>query len=329
MSSTIETKIFDPKNFVDGTELLDATVTRRGDQWWMYLAGQTGGHGATQLFSASLARGAALSASRWNLTQDQAGRPSILCDNERSAPWDGGGGRHCPSYVKGWDPEKQECVERLYYAGAAEAVWGPYTIGFLEWNGTSWKDQPAPAFAANEEWEHGSVYEPNLIYHDGKWKMWYVAGSNQEDYLVHGYAESLDGKSGWSKHVIFAPPEMKLFDFCVKERDSVFEAAFSRVWLGVGDPPPESGLWWCHADQPYSTFSSWKSATQIMDARDRGWHSGAWKPSLHFNESSPDRLLIFFDGLYRTDEPGPFPFAFTLGCLECDAPRNGAETVAP
>ena len=47
-------------------------------------------------------------------------------------------------------------------------------------------DQPEPAFIANEEWEHGSVYEPNLIYHDGKWKMWYVAGSNQEDYLVHG-----------------------------------------------------------------------------------------------------------------------------------------------
>jgi hypothetical protein len=69
-----------------------------------------------------------------------------------------------------------------------------------EWNGDTWEDRPAPAFAANEEWEHGSVYEPNLIYHDGKWKMWYVAGSNQENCLVHGYAESEDGCGGWSKH---------------------------------------------------------------------------------------------------------------------------------
>lgn len=29
--------------------------------------------------------------------------------------------------------------------------------------------------------EHSSVYEPNLVYHDGKWKMSYVAGSNRED----------------------------------------------------------------------------------------------------------------------------------------------------
>ena len=86
-------------------------------------------------------------------------------------------------------------MERIYYAGAAENLWGPYTIGFLQWNGETWIDQPEPCFVANEDWEHGSVYEPNLIYHDGKWKMWYVAGSNQADYLVHGYAESEDGST--------------------------------------------------------------------------------------------------------------------------------------
>jgi predicted GH43/DUF377 family glycosyl hydrolase len=63
------------------------------------------------------------------------------------------------------------------------------------WDGEKWRAQPEPVFIAHEEWEHGSVYEPNLIYHDGKWKMWYVAGSNQEDYLVHGYAESEDGST--------------------------------------------------------------------------------------------------------------------------------------
>ena len=39
-----------------------------------------------------------------------------------------------------------------------------------------WVDQSTPALT-NEDWEHGSVYEPNLIYHGSKWKMWYVAGS--------------------------------------------------------------------------------------------------------------------------------------------------------
>jgi predicted GH43/DUF377 family glycosyl hydrolase len=75
-------------------------------------------------------------------------------------------------------------VERIYYAGAAENLWGPYRIGFLEWEGEKWVDQMQPGFAPGEEWEHGSVYEPNLIYHDGKWKMWYIAGSNHEDYLA-------------------------------------------------------------------------------------------------------------------------------------------------
>lgn len=70
---------------------------------------------------------------------------------------------------------------------------GPYEIGFLQWDGERWIDQCEPAFLANQEWEHASVYEPNLIYHDGKWKMWYVAGSNQENHLVQGYAESDDG----------------------------------------------------------------------------------------------------------------------------------------
>lgn len=316
MSIRTETKIFDPRESPHGTEVLDAAVVRRGEQWWMYLAGQAGGYGATQLFSACLPPGSALSASGWRLNQDGAGNVIPLCGDAKSSAWDRGGGRHCPSYVRGWDPQKGDWVERLYYAGAAKNLWGPYTIGYLEWDGSAWQDQPSPAFVANEEWEHGSVYEPNLIYDDGKWKMWYVAGSNQEDYLVHGYAESQDGRSGWSKHTIFAPPEMKLFDFCVRERDGAFEAVYSRVSVGAGTPPPETGLWWCSADQPYPNLSQWSSAVQLMDARDCGWHSGPWKPSLQFHESIPDRRFVFFDGLYVTDEPGPFPFAFTLGCLE-------------
>jgi hypothetical protein len=33
-----------------------------------------------------------------------------------------------------------------------------------------------------------------------------------------------------------------------------------------------------------------------------------------------DSALVFFDGLYRTSDPGPFPFAFTLGCVEMILP---------
>ena len=131
-----ETKLFDPQDFPsgEGSEVLDASVVRRVDRWWMYLAGQTGGNGATQIFSASLDPGAPLSGSGWKLTRDEAGELAPLAGQSVSRPWDGNGGRHCPSYVKGWDPKKCEWVERIYYAGAAENLWGPIRLVF--WNGT-------------------------------------------------------------------------------------------------------------------------------------------------------------------------------------------------
>ena len=319
----VEVKILDPRDPASGSggdELLDASVVKRGEQWWMYLAGQVGGYGATEIYSASLPPGVPLSAKGWKVTRSVAGVLVPIAERRFSSAWDGKGGRHSPSYVKGWDPHKGEWVERIYYAGAAENLWGPYKIGFLQWDGQKWIDQPEPAFTANEEWEHGSVYEPNLIYHDGKWKMWYVAGSNQEDYLVHGYAESEDGSASWSKHAVFAPPEMKMFDFCVRQRGDAFEAIFSRVSAREGTPLPETGLWWCRAKTPAGALADWSQPIQIMTAEDRGWHSGPWKPSFQFHEQIGERALVFFDGLYRTSDPGPFPFAFTLGCLEIDLP---------
>jgi len=318
-----QTKIFDPRDAATGSkgaDLLDASVVRLGDQWWMFLAGQAAGYGPTEIYSASLPPNSPLSPTGWTLTRNSAGALKPVAAPSRSRTWDGNGGRHCPSYVKGWDPAEGKWAERIYYAGAAENLWGPYTIGFLQWDGTEWLDQPEPAFTSNEQWEHGSVYEPNLIYHDGKWKMWYVAGSNQEDYLVQAYAESQDGRAGWSQRAIFAPPEMKMFDFCVRPKAGGFDAIFARVWVRKGEPPPETGLWWCRAERPSSALSDWSPPIQIMTAEDCGWHSGPWKPSFQFHEQSGDRALVFFDGLYRTNDPGPFPFAFTLGCLEVDLP---------
>lgn len=322
-AARIETKIFDPRDpatGLGGAELLDASVVQRDDQWWLYLAGQAHGYGATDIYSASLAPGEPLAARGWRLTRGAAGELVPVAGRSLSLAWDGNGGRHCPSYVKGWNPQRGQWVERIYYAGAAENLWGPYTIGFLEWDGEKWIDQLYPAFVPNEEWEHGSVYEPNLIYHDGKWKIWYVAGSNQEDYLVHGYAESEDGSTGWSNRTVFALPEMKMFDFCVRQREDAFDAIFSRVWVKEGPPPSDTGLWWCRANKPSARLSDWSEQIQIMTAADRQWHAGPWKPSFQFHEQTGERALVFFDGSYRTSDPGPFPFAFTLGCLEIDLP---------
>jgi len=321
-----ETKIFDPADgfapLTDPVILTDASVVKRGNRWWMYLAGRALNRTSIELFSAALPEGAPLSAAGWKLTAQNADHTKIadLAGHESSKSWDLQGGRHCPSYARGWDPARKIWVERIYYAGGASNVWGPYTIGYLEWDGGKWVDQAAPVFAANEDWEHGSVYEPNLIYRDGMWRMWYVAGSNQEDYIVQGYAESPDGRSGWSKHKIFFAAEEKVFDFSVTETKSGYEAVFSRVMLGKQLPAAPAGLWWCEAKTPSSNLSEWSKPKQIMTAEDRGWHSGPWKPSLRYGEADAKKMFVFFDGLYSKPNAGPFPYVFTLGCLEMERP---------
>jgi hypothetical protein len=86
----------------------------------MYVAGQTEGHGSTSLYGASLPIGEPLAAGGWTVSRDEAGKLLPLAWSDPSRAWDGGGGRHCPSYVKGWDPAKGEWVERIYYALSAK-----------------------------------------------------------------------------------------------------------------------------------------------------------------------------------------------------------------
>jgi hypothetical protein len=311
-------KVFDPADgfgpVKDVVELLDATLAKRGNRWWLFLAGQHHGTQEITLFSASLPEGAALSPTGWNLTT-AAGNPAAI-EPLGGAP-NGSGGRHCPSYVKGWDPARQVEVERIYYARDGGQPWGPYVIAFLEWDGKQWVNRPEPAFIPTQDWEKGSVYEPNLIYTNGKWRIWYVSGANQDDYLVHGYSESADGRTNWSKPRVFAQNDLKIFDFRVFLGQKGHEAVFSRVWVGGGRSPESTGLWWCHCDDPSGDLSDWSEPVQLMGAADCGWHSGPWKPSVHRGEAFPGQLLIFFDGIYRIDVAGPFPFTFTLGCLEC------------
>jgi hypothetical protein len=173
-------------------------------------------------------------------------------------------------------------------------------------------------FVAEEGWERGSVYEPNLVHADGMWKMWYVAGSNQDDYLVQGFSESADGRAGWSARKPFAPAEDKVFDFCVQPVERGYEAVFSRVWVAQTERPPGTGLWWCRAETASSERSHWSEPVQIMSAADSPWNAGPWKPAWRYAENDPKKLLVFFDGVARKSEPGAFPFAFTLGCLELE-----------
>jgi len=316
------TKIFDPGDPATasfGMELTDASIIRRDGTWTMFLAGQQAPGMPTDIYYAALPPDSSLLATGWKLAGVE-GSPTPVAGRAASSGWDGAGGRHCPSYVRGWDPVARREVERIYYAGSAEHSWGPYRIGYLEWNGNIWIDQPQPVFSADMAWEQGSVYEPNLIYHDGKWKMWYVAGSAQNGHVVQGYAESLDGRTGWSRRAPFAPAEMNMFDFCVRQQGGRLEAVFSRGWYGAGDAPQETGLWWCSAPEPSHRLADWGKPVQIMTAEDRGWHSAPWKPTFHRLHEDQARALIFFDGHYRKDGAGAFPFVFTLGCLELDLP---------
>jgi hypothetical protein len=320
-----ETKIFDPADgFVavkDAVQVTDSSVVKRDGRWWMALAGRVYGREGIQIFSASLPAGAPLCATGWEIEPEagESTRTAMLAGQERSASWDLKGGRHCPAYVRGWDAARGAMVERIYYAGGAENLWGPYTIGYLEWDGERWQDQTGSVFAATEDWERGSVYEPNLVWADGKWRMWYVAGSNAADYLVHGYAESKDGRTGWSKPSMVFAPEGKVFDFCVVKVSGGWEAVFSRVHVGAGATPARTGLWWCRsaAELPSPRMEDWSEPAQIMKAEDRGWRTGPWKPSLVVDEHDPHKRWCFFDGIYkRANDPSPFPFNFTLGCLE-------------
>src|SRR5579872_2300875 len=94
--SGIETKVFDPRDPATGSggaELSDACVVKRGNQWWMYLAGQAKGYGATDLYSASLPPDAPLSAQSWALTRDGDRNLQPLAGRSMSRNWDGKGGQ--------------------------------------------------------------------------------------------------------------------------------------------------------------------------------------------------------------------------------------------
>src|SRR5262245_28273025 len=114
-----ETKIFDPADgfapLTDAFILTDPSVIKRGNRWWMYLAGRAMNRESIELFSASLPEGAPLAATGWTPTANANDRTKIaeLAGHNSSNAWDLKGGRHCPSDVRGWDHGHKAWVERI------------------------------------------------------------------------------------------------------------------------------------------------------------------------------------------------------------------------
>src|SRR6266496_1737002 len=89
-----ETKIFDPADgfapLTDAFIITDASVVKRGNRWWMYLAGRAMNRVSIQLFSAALPEGAPLATTGWTLTAKSDDKTKIadLAGQEISKAWD-------------------------------------------------------------------------------------------------------------------------------------------------------------------------------------------------------------------------------------------------
>jgi len=309
--------------------LTDSTLVKRGNRWWLYLAGFDRRRGMLNLWSASLPAGKPLAGEGWSITTIP-GDPHTameLAPPSEPGSWDGSGGRHCPSYVRGWDPQLHSGAggwqERIYYAGSAGGFGGPYSIGFLAWEGDRWaRHDDGPVFAATEQWEANSVFEPNLVYHDGRWRMWYAAGPDASGNVAQGYAESRDGRTNWQRRV-FWPAKDNVFDQSVLAANGRFEAVLAIHTLGK--PASRAGLWWMRAHGPVANDAGWSEPVLLLNPFDgTPWHDmGVWKPSIQYSDTDPKRLFIFFDGASRISAEVAaarrgMPFDLTLGCLECE-----------
>ena len=82
-------KIFDPSDSLTaayGSDLVDASVTRRGEHRWMVLAGQPGGVGATDLYIAYLPNGKSFWGSTESASLNGTESNGRISRNPRSGP---------------------------------------------------------------------------------------------------------------------------------------------------------------------------------------------------------------------------------------------------
>ena len=296
----------------------DATIVRRGDGWWMYGAALlVAPSPAINLASAFLPAGTPLSAAGWTITTlpGKAEQAAALMPASPAGRWDVG--RHCPCYVRGWDAsadgDKGAWRERLYYAGSATTFGGPYTIGFAEWDGSRWVSQDTPCLKAAEPWEHGNVGEPNVLFHNEHWQMWYTAGPDTLMHYAQGYAVSDDGRNWWQRSV-FMPAEQEVFDYSVVPANGRLEAIFSRGSPNARPAKPKDGLWWSYTTKSPQTREGWSEPQRILSVTSASpaWCGNAiWKPSFHYDQNDPSRMWLFFDGSGALDK-----LVFSVGAAQ-------------
>lgn len=274
-------ELLDKARLFDGA---DVTLMRRDDRWWMIM-GELADPAVPRidLRSAQLPRNATVDSLEWTI-DGQCAPPTP------PNSWDATG-YHCVSYVRG--RSGGQWVERLYYASSSAwtDITGPYSIGFLEWDGVEWVRHPEPVFTATEPWELGTVAEPNLLYHDGRWLLWYCTGLSASRAQVIGYAESPDGVTGWTGRRIFAADGE--FDAVVTGSGATFDLVTAKHPL-TATPGPGDGVWWTQA----KTLDDWPAPTQLVSTTDgTSWHrDGVWKPSA---VREGDDLVVFFNGSRR------------------------------
>lgn len=271
----------------------DPSVTWRDGRWWMVLGGTRGEDRVVRLFSAE----SAAADSGWVIAAepDDPGSARQLTAAPPSDAWDATG-YHCPSFVRGAD-RTGAVVERIYYASSAawESLYGPYQIGVLQWDGEAWNRCAEPIFHADEAWERGTVLEPNVLYHEGRWLMRYTAGLADGAEPVTGLAESPDGIGGWRRLGVRTPG---CFDAVVAQGDDGFDLITARHPLDSVFTPAH-GLWWSHGDVP---DGGWGTARQLLQTADgTPWHdAGAWKPTAVIDK---DDLVVLFTTAQRASNP--------------------------
>lgn len=298
----------------------DATLTHRGNTWWMYGAAFVEGPPpAINLVSASLPPGAPLSAAGWTMTTlpGEADRAATLAPASPAGRWDVG--RHCPCHARGWDATasggKGAWRERLYYAGSATMFGGPYRIGFAEWDGSRWVPEETACLKAAEPWEHGNVAEPNVIFHDDRWHMWYCAGPDSQMRYAQGYTVSDDGRNWWRRSVFFSA-EQEVFDYSVVAANRRLEAIFSRGNPNSGHTGLKDGLWWSYTANSPDTRNSWSEPQRILSVTPAtpAWCASAiWKPSFRYDENDPAQMWLFFDGAAASTGGRP---VFSVGATQ-------------